>query len=142
MAEQFLRKPNFKLWHPTLLCFLVLLAAPSEKLCAAGDEYKGYLPPVVGFPYTLARRRLIFDRNIPLPVPITQHKNCVGADDVCAAYPETEYCQGTGDRECSFRWKDRSGHLFMVMTTGEIFNLIRVAVFSVDLRKLHAQKAL
>ena len=82
-------------------------------------------PPevMVGTPYKIARARLIADGNHPLAVQLRAHGECLGRDDLCSAYPETESCAVDDDAPCRFRWKTKAGRTFAVFTEGELFDV-------------------
>lgn len=69
-----------------------------------------------GIPYAHARAELL--RRGWTPVKATAPGCEPGREDVCAAYPETQSCAGTGFGLCSFDFRSRSGQMTEVVTHG------------------------
>lgn len=75
--------------------------------------------------YADARGSLIRSGWVPIPIGIGADDCGLGRSDVCAAYPETEFCSGTGRALCSFAWRKRAT-IIQVMTYGEELPDLRV----------------
>lgn len=71
---------------------------------------------VSGMTYPEARQTLLSRGWKPATLPKGQ---CVGRPDVCAAYPETYDCAGTGLGQCKFLFTDERGLVLAVVTVGE-----------------------
>lgn len=69
-----------------------------------------------GMQYPQARVALINGGWKPVHFP---EGHCVGRSDVCAAYPETDDCAGTGLGQCRFVFSDGKGSSLIVITAGE-----------------------
>jgi hypothetical protein len=95
-----------------IACILVALTNPAI-------AESGIKPRIRGLTYSLARKILVQRENTPVAVHADRDRFCVGAEDVCEAYPETENCAGTGERPCIFMWQTKSGRNFEVFTIGE-----------------------
>jgi len=50
-----------------------------------------------------------------------------GRDDVCAAYPETQSCAGTGFGLCSFDFRSSSGQMIEIVTHGAAVGKLTVS---------------
>ncbi len=108
--------------------WLVLLSLSSDPNVWAGETPVSGVPGgLVGLSYDTARKILISRGNLPAARRDRSDNDCIGADEVCNAYPETEWCMGTGDRPCIFRWRTKNGQIFLVGTIGEVFTDLKVA---------------
>lgn len=99
-----------------IICALIVLALAS---CAAGgsavaSDLDGNL--VNGMTYPEARQTLLSRGWKLASVPKGQ---CIGRPDVCATYPETDDCAGTGLGQCKFLFTDGKGSVLAVVTIGE-----------------------
>ena len=72
-----------------------------------------------GTPYAAARASLLSARNLPAIRRDSAPEQCLGREDVCRTYPETEACSGTGRAYCRFAWRSPAGAPFAVITTSE-----------------------
>lgn len=69
-----------------------------------------------GTPYALARAELL--HRGWTPIKATEPGCEVGREDVCAAYPETQSCAGTGFGLCSFDFRSPAGQMIEIVTHG------------------------
>jgi hypothetical protein len=69
-----------------------------------------------GTPYATARAELL--RRGWSPVKASAPDCEPGREDVCAAYPETQSCAGTGYGLCTFDFRSPSGPLIEIVTHG------------------------
>jgi len=69
-----------------------------------------------GTPYAAARAELLKSGWSPVKA---RTPDCEpGREDVCAAYPETQSCAGTGNGLCAFDFRSPSGSLIEIVTHG------------------------
>jgi hypothetical protein len=69
-----------------------------------------------GTPYATARATLLARGWSPVKPPTPGCEP--GREDVCAAYPETQSCAGTGYGICTFDFRSPSGSLIEIVTHG------------------------
>jgi len=94
-----------------LLCAIALSLSATMLLAAStAPKFRK------GTPYATARAELL--RRGWSPVKATQPDCEPGREDVCAAYPETQSCAGTGFGLCTFDFRSPSGSLIEIVTHG------------------------
>jgi hypothetical protein len=91
--------------------------------CASAGENLPFVKK--GSPYALARAQLIATGSLPAPWPHDARADCDN-DDRCIVYPECINCAGDGSLVCLFRWKTKSGRVFLVETVGETVPQLKV----------------
>jgi hypothetical protein len=69
-----------------------------------------------GTPYAIARATLLARGWSPVKASTSGCEP--GREDICAAYPETQSCAGTGFGICTFEFKSRSGSSIEIVTHG------------------------
>ncbi|RUV45348.1 KTSC domain-containing protein [Mesorhizobium sp. M1A.T.Ca.IN.004.03.1.1] len=99
-----------------ITCALVGFALASFALghSAVARELAGNLQS--GMTYPEARQTLLNRGWRPANVA---EGRCVGRPEVCATYPETDDCAGTGLGQCKFLFTDGKGSVLAVVTVGE-----------------------
>jgi hypothetical protein len=90
---------------------LALLAGPANAEAPVPRIAKGKL-------YSTVRVDLAALGWKPAPAKGEQSGCTIGREDVCAQYPETEFCAGTGMGACGFLWA-KNNTLIQVKTVGE-----------------------
>lgn len=72
-------------------------------------------------PYETARLGLFVAgwRAAPEDASLEPDARCGGRDEICAAYPETDGCSGTGLAFCAFRFTKPDGTILSITTAGE-----------------------
>ncbi len=78
-----------------------------------------------GTPYATARAELL--KRGWSPIKAARPDCEPGREDVCAAYPETQSCAGTGYGLCTFDFRSPSGTLIEIVTHGGTVGTLSVA---------------
>ena len=74
----------------------------------------------VGQPYDAARARVIAAGWVPQDLSKEDAaQRCGAREAICAAYPETEACAGTGEGQCLFLFTKPGGARARIQTVGE-----------------------
>jgi hypothetical protein len=89
-------------------------------ICTAGAASAQSIPALPkGTPYAKARGMLMEKGFRPVPAAEQDDARCsAGRQDVCAAYPETISCAGTGAAACHFIFSSVSGDAVTVIADG------------------------
>lgn len=69
------------------------------------------------------------------PAGLFQHdvlQNCMSREDVCARYPETVSCSGSGLGLCRFAFKNSSSRTLIIITKGELVESLQLEEWFVD----------
>lgn len=69
------------------------------------------------------------------PAGLFQHdvlQNCMSREDVCARYPETVSCSGSGLGLCRFAFKNSSSRTLIVITKGELVESLQLEEWFLD----------
>ena len=75
---------------------------------------------VVGEPYDAARARVLAAGWVPQDLSKEDvAQRCSARAEICAAYPETEACAGTGEGQCLFLFTKPDGSRARIQTVGE-----------------------
>ena len=85
-------------------------------LLAAGAAHAASVPDFPkGTSYSVARGKLMAAGYRPVPSGNSAESRCsAGRQDVCAAYPETISCSGTGSAPCHFIFSGPGGAVTLV----------------------------
>ena len=105
-----------------LLIFLVLVAGPT------GLQAAESVPTIrEGSLYASARGTLMAKGFQPVPSGNRDDARCsAGRQDVCAAYPETVSCSGTGAAECRFIFTSKAGTTLTLVAEGQDAGRLKV----------------
>jgi hypothetical protein len=103
----------------TLACLSLMIAAPA---------LAGTIPVIPqGTPYAAARGQLMSKGFRPVPSGNRAETRCsAGRQDVCAAYPETISCSGTGSAPCRFIFNGADGTAVTLVAEGGDVGRLRV----------------
>ena len=97
-------------------------------LSCSGALAAGDIPPIPeGMPYATARGVLIGKNFRPVVSGDRDYSRCsAGRQDVCAAYPETIACAGTGSAACRFIFSGPNGASVTLVADGPNVGRLKV----------------
>jgi hypothetical protein len=128
--------PLAALLAPLLLAPLVLALLPGG--VARADEVPTFL---VKGRYGESRTVLVAQGWQPAPSSADPARCARGFENLCATYPETEYCAGGGLPRCVFLWRDAGGMLIELRTLGREDPVVEIVRCRTSCRAARPERA-